>query len=259
MILMFAGSGAITPHVIKHGGSRLHSFLNERNHIARWTYPNSLMVDSGAHSWNKLGMHSVGGAAKSSLPNIYEHMKAYMDFMEAHKEKPFVFVELDCYGHLSKDYLDGIYRDVMSMKGRKFQFIRVYHPAIDAGSLETLKEWVDEGQQYIGVGNDSQPFYGNIFRITKASVKLHCFACTKMDVLGKYPFYSVDSTTALAPGRHGGALVDGRYVGRDTLRKMRSVELVQSVEDKTDQAVQQILRAQSYFTDLWAKRGITWQ
>jgi hypothetical protein len=258
MILMFAGSGALTPYVIKHGGSRLHSFLNERPQIASWSYPNALMVDSGAHSWNKLGMHSVGGAARALLPNIHAHMKSYMDFMEAHKEKPFVFVELDCYGHLSKDYLDGIYREVMQMPGRSFEFIRVYHPAIDGGSLRTLQGWIDEGQSYIGVGNDSQSYYGDIFRLTLNTVKLHCFACTKMDVLNKYPFYSVDSTTALAPGRYGGALEKGRYLAKDRLIKRKSVTLVSSLDRKTDSAVRQMVEAQEYFTKLWAKRGITW-
>lgn len=258
MILMFAGSPAITPHVIRHGGSRLHSILNEREAIKKWAYPNKLMVDSGAHSWNKLGMHSIGGAAKSTLPNIHDHMKFYMDFMEQHKDRPYVFVELDCYAHMAKSVIDGCYKEVMEMPGRQFEFIRVYHPSIDGGTLTELQRWVDEGQKYIGIGNDSQQHYGKIFRITRDQVKLHCFACTKMDVLEKYPFFSVDSTTALAPGRYGGALVGGRYIGRDKLKERRSIDLVKSVEQKTNDSVSQLMNAQRYFTELWAQRGITW-
>lgn len=258
MILMFAGSGALTPYVLKHGGSRLHSILNERGQIEKWVYPNALMVDSGAHSWNKLGIHSVGGAAKANLPDIKEHLRSYMDFMEAHKDRPFTFVELDCYSHLSKSLLDGVYREVMEMKGRKFQFIRVYHPSIDGGSLRTLKQWVKEGQGYIGIGNDSQPLYSDIFAVTRDEVRLHCFACTKLDILTRFPFYSVDSTTALAPARYGGALQEGRYLSREKLVAQHSRSLVMHANRKTDEAVRQLMAKQRHLTELWEHRGVTW-
>ena len=197
----------------------LLSYLNNQGQIEKWN-GGRLMVDSGAHSWNKLTIQKFGHKARTNLPDPVLFYDGYVEFIKKHRKKDYIFVELDIYKVLSKEKIDEYYKKVKSINGN-FEFIRVYHPAIDNGTLKVFKEWIDEGQTYIGIGNDSTPILNNIFKLTRDKVKIHGFAMTKVDLIKQYPFYSCDSTTYKAMNIYGGYYdaKSMKFVGKNNLVK----------------------------------------
>jgi hypothetical protein len=239
---------------------KLYSFLNERKLIENWDDSTFLMVDSGAHSWNKDTITTgVGMKRKTKIRPAKEFIETYFDFISQFKDKKVVFVEFDVYGHLSKEQIDEFANRVSELNGC-CKFLRVYHPILDNGSLDLLRQWMDEGHEYIGIGNDSSEMLDKIFAVTRDKVRLHGFAMTKLWMMEKYPFYSVDSTSPLS------TVIFGRYTTpvmafkeRAHIIEERSVECFHQDHERIRNAVIEVAKTQDYITALWAKKGIKWQ
>lgn len=244
---------------IKHDVGKLYSILNEKKYIAEWDRGQFLLVDSGAHSWNKSTINKVGMHGSKKLPDIYTHAKEYMEFMEKHKDKRVTFVELDCYGNMPKDYIDGMYKDIKSMNGN-FEIMRVYHPILDGGDMSVLKGWIDEGQAYIGLGLEAMPMFDKIFSLTRDKIKYHGFAMTRVEVIEKYPFFSVDSTTPISTVIFGTRTKKYLKVyGRDEIVRQRSPRILTEDTARLEEAIIDVKRTENYITALWEKRGVTWK
>lgn len=247
----------------QYGLSKLYSAIlkGEVRYIPSWNAKNyDLMLDSGAHSWNKqtdpkrVGHIGTG----NNLPDIKDHAERYLKIIEHFKDEEIVFVELDCYNHLPKTYIDKMYERVRKIKG-KFRFIRVYHPVIDGGSCAELQKWVDEGQDYIGIGNDSTPILNRVFRITKDNVRLHGFAMTKFELLQSFPFFSVDSTTPLSTAIYGECHKKNLVrLQKKKLIAERRIEITLDGPERLLQSVINFKKTEQHLTQLWAKRGVIW-
>lgn len=218
-----------------------------------------MIVDSGAHSWNKVDLHHVGMTSKTKLPDPKEFLDNYVDFIKKHKEKKVVFVEFDVYNTLSYEYITEKYNEIKSIKGN-FKIMRVYHESIDGGSLEVLKKWIDEGQDYIGVGADCAPIFDKIFSLTKDKIKIHGFACTRLPYITKYPFFSVDSTSPLS------TVIFGRYTKpimafneKEDIAKIKSIECFDDDWDRLEKAIIETKTTENYITELWNKKGVKWE
>jgi hypothetical protein len=244
---------------VKHDVGKLYSYLNEQNEIREWNHGQMLMVDSGAHSWNKTSINKAGMASsKKPLPSAKVHYDEYIQFMKVHKDKPLVFVELDVYGKLDKDYLDAKYNETKQIGGM-VQVMRVYHEMLDGGSLKVLKEWIDDGQTYIGLGSDAKQHYDKIFKLTKDKIKYHGFALTQINMVERYPFYSVDSTSPIATVIFG--LFFEKYlscIGKDKMIKKRHWKLMMNDGERLEDAIKNVKSTELYLTDLWARRGVIW-
>lgn len=239
---------------------KLFSALTEKKHIKNWPTDKFLMVDSGAHSWNKTTITKVSShMARKKLPDINKFSNDYISFIESEKEKPFVFVELDCYGILSIEQLDDIYKQVQGIKGN-FQYIRVYHPVLDGGDLSVLKKWIDEGHSYIGLGNDSTYLFNKIFALTKDKIKYHGFAITKDEMCLKYPFYSCDSTTVISAQKFGSCYQYRLYqlLKKDIINK-RKVEAVIELKRRLVDGLIAFKKSELFYTNVWKKRGVEWK
>ena len=243
----------------------LFSVLNEPRKIEKYDLPNFLIVDSGAHSWNKLTIQSFGHGKRKSLPDPIEFYKKYADFIEQHKDKPYTFVELDIYGVLKKDIIDDFYKQIKSIKG-KHKFIRVYHPIIDNGELKEFKKWIDQGQDYIGIGNDSRAILNNVFKITKNKVKLHGFAMTSKILLEKYPFYTCDSTTWLSGSMYSDYYDDNtlKIQSLSKLKQKRDINIIKTRKFHTNYGVNHLRvigmdKLQKYINKVWEKKGVVWE
>lgn len=245
---------------IKYDCGKLYSALSERKHIKEWPEDRFLMVDSGAHSWNAQTLtHVSKHQARKKLPDVKQYYNDYAKFVEENKHKPFVFVELDCYGVFDLDYATGMYNDIMTIKG-KHQFIRVYHPILDGGDLSILKKWVDEGQEYIGLGNDSTYLLDKIFTLTKDKVKYHGFAMTKDELIVKYPFYSCDSTTVLSAVKFGSMYAYRLWqLSKEQMIREKKRESTYSDDQRIEYGVKAMKDSEIFYTKLWDKRGVIWK
>jgi hypothetical protein len=240
---------------------KLHSILNERKSIEDWDDDNHfLMVDSGAHSWNKKHDH-VGMSSKMKLKPAEEFIEFYFNFIKKNKNRNFVWVEFDVYKDLPRDQIDDFYSRVMQL-GIKGYFMRVYHEYLDPepGCYDTLKLWILQGQKYIGIGADNYNNFNDIFHITKDKIKLHGFALTRREVIEKYPFYSVDSTSPLSTvifGRYSRPILN--YVGRDDIFKRKSIECFHNDDTRLMNAMIEVKQTQDYITQLWKEKGVIWK
>lgn len=258
---MIAGSNTrnVVDQCKKYGLPKLYSFLNEKTLIADWDDSHFLMVDSGAHSWNKETITVTGMKKKAKIKPAKEFIETYFEFIKQHCHKKLVFVEFDVYGHLPVEQIDEFYKEVMALNPIS-KFIRVYHPMLDQGTLSTLKKWIDEGQEYIGIGNDSTEFLGKIFNLTRDKVRLHGFAMTKNDIMEAYPFFSCDSTSPLA------TVIFGSYskpimskIFKDDVFEAKSVLCYQNDWERLEDAVIEAAKTQDYITELWKLKGVIWK
>ena len=157
-----------------------------------------------------------------------------------------------------------MYKDITAIKGN-VKIIRVYHPYIDRNNepLTTLKKWISEGQDYIGISKDSLHLFGQIFNFTRDKIKFHGFACTGRTLLEKYPFYSVDSTTALVVPMSCECIPIsyGRFISKKDIIKNKDVRylIYKDPVERITRALQLQKEAQDFYTMLWAERGVIWK
>ena len=260
MKIIVAGSNTRgAENLVKENGLiKLYSILNERKLIEDWDDNYTLMVDSGAHSWNKETTTKIGMKRNSALKPAGEFLEKYLDFVTKNKDRKLVFVEFDVYGHLPEQQIDEAWEYVMSLD-KKLKFMRVYHPIMDGGSLRAFKKWVEQGQEYIGIGNDSTHLLDEIFDITKDQIKLHGFAMTKPKLMQRYPFFSVDSTSPLS------TVIFGRYTRpimsfdeRKDIIDRKSIKCYDGDYERLQKAVIETREAEDLFTEIWRKKGIVW-
>lgn len=243
------------------GINKLYSALNEKRQIEDWPGHDQLLVDSGAHSWNKSNI--TGGyvgttASAKGLPKLSDWMVTYKAMLNNLKDTRHVFVELDCYGVITVEEADEWVRSVYEESGKRL--MRVYHPVLDGGTCEKLEEWIEEGYTYLGIGNDALPVLDKVFQITKDKIKLHGFALTKHSVLYKYPFYSVDSTTIISGLLYGGIFeYPLKFTGKDKLIKRQRRELAYDNDMNSLHSFDELIKVERMFTDLWSKRNVIWK
>lgn len=249
--------------VAQAGLHQLLSFLTEVRFIENFfrDYPNRrLLVDSGAYSWNK--MLTRGGGVKvlsPTLPDIKEYNAKYLQWIADNAHRDAVFVELDCYHILGQKYLDDAAKEVRKTKG--VRYMRTYHTWCDGSDLSVLRKWVnDDGETYIGVARDSLPIMGNIFNVTRDKIKLHGFAMTAVKLLRQYPFYSADSSILVSAPKYG-KLVQEDFNGRNAghLKSKLDYEGHLGAHDRMVASSKNFKRMETYITELWEARGITWK
>lgn len=260
MRIILAGMGApVYANAVKHYKmTKLYSALNEQKVIDKWDFNHPIMIDSGAHSWNKIGMNVVGGKASGNLPPLNVWIDQMFKLYSRWDKPNAVLVELDVYAELPWKAIDDM-AAVFQANIKHGTFMRVFHKIMDDGKLTILKKWLDEGHTYIGLGLDCLPLWGKIFALTKDRIKYHGFAATRKDLLLKYPLYSADSSTAIAGARYGGNFHDGRYVSKQYLKRVRSpLAVIDSSDKRIEHGVKAMYEMQEYVTKVWERRGIIW-
>jgi len=258
LILCSAGRGSKRHEelCVKHGVTKLYSFLNDEKAIKKPYSGLKMFIDSGAHSWNKYTIQQVGMKGKKKLPPIRQFAERYLDFVTSNPTFA-TFVELDCYNVLPYEEISA-YADALK-NVKNLTYLRVYHLSLDGGSLKVLKDWIDQGYEYIGLGRDALPVYSKIFKLTRDRIKYHGFALTALDILKTYPFYSADSTTPISSVLFGTKLVKGKVIGRDRYKKEKDIYALYDSDRKLDHALKEYKEREIFLTKLWKERGITWK
>lgn len=238
---------------------KLYSILNEKKPILEYDDSYFLIVDSGAHTWNKNSITKVGHKSKRKLKPAIEFIEYYYQFIKEHRHKKFIFIEFDTYGDLSKEIIDSYYYKIKQMD-MTAKFIRVYHPILDNGNLDTIRKWIDEGQDYICIANDSLDLLDGIFNLTQDKIKVHGLAITKLPLMERYPFFSVDSTSPLSTvmfGRYSKPIMN--FNERKDIAKIKSIECFHENQERLRNALIETKKTQEYCTNLWIKKGIRWE
>lgn len=247
--------------------NKLYSIYNEVPQLLNYNHPYKLIGDSGGHVFNKGddGINPLGHGRTKAAPDPHKYLQYFMESVDKLKYKKCVIFELDIYGHLPTDTIDGVYRELTSIKGRQFELVRCFHPiGIDGDySLRTLKKWISGGQDYVAISNSSKECYHDIFKITRNEIRLHGLALTGPSILTRFPFYSADSTNALVtPFRTGSVEIEiGKRISIQGALKERSLNylLYKDFQPRLEQSISIYKKAEIFYTQLWEQRGILWK
>lgn len=239
--------------------------------------PKTFILDSGAFS-----VWANGGSVD---------IEAYGAFAKRLREVLPPEIELNV---VNLDVLPGKFGETPTMKEREdsaqkgwenmlyleslgLKVIHVYHQHEDLKWLDKIREHLP----YIGISpaNDcSMPqklsFMDSCYAKIKDTVKTHGFAVTSPDQLYRYPLFSADSSSWVAPGRYGKiplfydnlsikwldykdkrqVLQHWEYLKHIGIEKLAA----ESWEDRTELAIRTYQQLQKVATNLWKARGVDW-
>lgn len=128
---------------------------------------------------------------------------------------------------------------------------------------ETM-DWLDKICQhtdYFGVSpaNDVTKkqrieWLDTVYSIIKGKYKTHGFGATAKDIIYRYPWYSVDSTSWKAVCRYGqSCTINFKRIG------LKGRKPPKYTKAETVNEIKRWLQLEKDATDLWAKRGVKWK
>lgn len=147
-------------------------------------------------------------------------------------------------------------------------------PTFHYGEDQTYLKSYCENFEYVAIGGlvpirlkkrILQRFLDNCFHtISKhPDVKIHGFGVGSKWIVGRYPFYSVDSTTWNVGAKFADVCDEKSMARRINKKNMRNTGNIKEISaiwagSANDLNVKRFLKLEQYITDLWTKRGITW-
>jgi hypothetical protein len=253
-----------------------YAFLDDwaRDDFAFWMHPDrdprnvSVFLDSGAYSARTLG-------------RVID-LEKYCDYVEANRAALAAYAVLDVIGDLSATK-----RNLARMHARGLKPVPIYH-AIDP--VSELEELLAEGHDYIAIGGMASEAKSSS-RVEREKtleacwkvigrhwpVKVHGLGLLSQWALERYPFYSVDGSSAIMGAGMGRVMrfEDGQlradgwkdHVSRTWDGAVADgVGRVAKAEGKSDSAhegrrvanIRAQLLYERYITDLWTARGVSW-
>lgn len=239
--------------------------------------PSKIILDSGAFSvWSNGGTVNLEEYAqfcvgfKQGLDSCVELNVVNLDVLPG--KWGFVPTKQEIADSAEKGWNNMLYLESLGLK-----VIHVFHQHEDFEILNKLKAHSD----YIGISpaNDVSMaeklnWLNKVFLNIKGTVKTHGFAVTSHKQLYNYPFYSVDSSSWVTPARFGRIpiLTDRNEVKSVAYKNINDIEKYWSYlssigiekiahprwEDRVGIGIRTFLRLEEIATDLWARRGISW-
>lgn len=192
-----------------------------------------ILCDSGAHSYFERNVRNKTGIYDRHLwdwdafkePAFHNFLMDYISFLKEHKHLLTAAVTLDAIYDPEVSY--GIY---CYMKyGHGLDVIPVYHFAEDIKWFKLYMQHTDYiGISGLGQGIPKRDYYewvNKVFQLIcdKDGIpqwKLHGFALTSVELIKRYPFYSIDSSSWVQFSRFGKILVPQLHNGKyDYTRK----------------------------------------
>lgn len=163
------------------------------------------MTDSGAFSFmGKYDPDSPECDKYRTEEFWMPYLKEYLGWINAHKEYIFSVVNLDLDMIVGEDVVDKwnrLYFEPYEREG--INVIYVAHPTDRRNSFERLRQYCAR-YEYVGVNQSDKENAAKIYQLIKHhNRKVHGFAWTELNLLKRYPFFSVDSVTWLGGVRFG--------------------------------------------------------
>lgn len=219
--------------------NRLYSFATEKKPAIKWK--RNLILDSGAFTEFTAGR-------KINIDELISFIKEH---------KPQNAIQLDKIGDEEETWNRFKYMEkqvkvlpVIHHKASKKHIERVLAlneaDYISLGGLVPLARNKKELISWVDYLYSAYPLI--------RTKRVHCLGIMQKDILERYPFYSADSTSWLSIVRFP--------------KKKRTLERIHQLKEKSKQisrvdaalpAIRKQLDLEKYITNLWEKRGITWE
>ena len=166
------------------------------------------------------------GAFSSHTQGVRINLRAYADFIRRHHNIISVAANLDLIGPGNERWSyqrQKALETLLEPDGLDRLILPVHHVR---DHDDWLKRYLDDGYGYIGLGGmvGESPrllkcWLGRVFRcyLTHADgtpkVCVHGFGLTSRELMFRFPWHSVDSTTWMLVARYGGVLMDFHFSG----------------------------------------------
>ena len=270
MKIYLAGSEFFGP-ILDQGGAKhcLFSFYAYFRYSRRKSALRSLDKYITENRDMDLFMDSGGYSAFTCGAEI--DLDLYCAMIKKYEDDLTVYAQLDAIGDPKKTR-----ENLEYMESKGLSPLPVFHYGSDFDILRGLVEKYD----YIALGGlvpyakekkRLKRHLDSCFAIIKDKCKVHGFGMTGMEILQRYPWYSVDSTAWLGGSKRGEfhTFDRGKLTFKHTLSKedvsLQSIPLMR--KGKRDQSwklrsldcIKEWLKVEQYVTDLWKKRGITYE
>ena len=217
---------------------------------------------------NKHNIFLDSGAFSAYTKNVTIDIYEYCDFIYKYIDKITTYASLDVIKNPEETL-----KNYKLMKDKGLNPLITFHKG---SSIGYLKEMVNEND-YIAVGGmagqkgstlQKTKFLDKCFSIIKSDCKVHGFGYTSIKGLQRYPFYSVDSTNWLSGSQRAQVYKyeNGNLKGYSTNDKNKINSMSVNYKDYNnkrwyDRVVNNAVEWQkfeTYVTQLWQKRGISW-
>lgn len=169
------------------------------------------------------------------------------------------------------------YDNMLRLEAAGLKVIHVYHQHEDLKWLDKIRSHTD----YMGISpaNDCSmkqklAFMDSVYAKIRASIKTHGFAVTSTEQLYRYPLYSADSSSWSVAARYGRIPVfrddmtmasviyknkkhvteNWKYLKEIGIEKLSADNWF----DRTELSIRSFQKLEKMVTELWAKRGVTW-
>ena len=192
----------------------------------------------------------------------------YCDFIKKYNKHITAYAQLDVIGDEQ-----GTQDNLEYMEKRGLKPLPVFHFKGDFKRLETLSN----KYEYICLGglvplakrkDILKSHLDQCFSIIKNKCKVHGFGMTGMEILKRYPWYSVDSTSWIEASRRGTyyEFKNGEMISLPTSEKKKATYKTIEYTGKLKgmwrvrlvQSIKEWLKLETYITKLWEKKGISW-
>lgn len=214
--------------------------LNQRNAPSQNYWPGLYLLDSGGYS--------------ARVRGVEIDVKEYAAYLNKHQVK-FAF-NLDPPNN--NDSLHNLY---YLQEHTNTYIIPIFHGPeyMDPEWRKVLDYYVDN-YPFIALGGIAgrevsqevtNKFLNYVFKRTRDKVAVHGLGNTRKDLLMKYPFYSVDSTSWMQMVRFGSSIALSKEMAQVKAKKTHYTQNI-------DKDIAWWLQLESNITKLWLKRGIDW-
>lgn len=197
---------------------------------------------------------------------------AYIELIKKNKDRA-IFANLDVIGNAEATLKNQKY-----IESKGVEVIPAFHYNSDMKYLHYYLENYD----YIALGGlvplaKTKPVLKNWLNkcfkeivpyIKSKNIKVHGFGMSSGEILIKYPFYSVDSTSFLAGGKYGRVykwdsqkfkMKEGYYQDKDTyLEKGHDLSMLDTYKNRTIHNIKEFMKAEKDISNLWESRNIRW-
>lgn len=223
---------------------------NETNQLKRWELllQFNVFLDSGAFSaWKQ---------------DFRIDIDRYIDYVRRVQHAVVVYASLDVIQEPEESMKNWEY-----MRQQGLDPMPVFHAN---ESFDFLKEYVEQ-VGYIALGGVAglpwakkkiYKYFDTCFGIIGDKIKVHGFGVCNLDYLIKYPFYSADGTSWLAPAIWGKDnsydFIRGKKGKRPKLLYSQWLKKESSRSDRMRYGYQSMAKMIAFVTETWTKRGITW-
>jgi len=197
----------------------------------------------------------------------------YCDYIHQNKNILTVYANLDVIGDGEASL-----KNLNYMESQGLNPLPVFHYGEDWSLLdEYIKKY-----NYFAIGGTVQlkkdkkvmyKFLDNCFSRVNQKIKIHGFGVTAIDLLKRYPFYSVDSSTWISTSIYGGIFNPLNYNGNKLIYinphiKKNADYTLMNYTDKSKEHrntygrvsrnVIEFIKFEKYLTELWRLRGVVW-